>query len=558
MSSDIRLIQLNNYVRPKVEENKSKNWVLNGRNNDFYKYVIDRKNGSPTNSAILRSYSDLVYGQGLRSTNAQYNIEQWAKFKAILKTSDLRRIIDDFCLQGEATFQVVKAKNKIDLGAIYHLPVERTAPSIENDDEEIESYWYSRDWNKINKYKPEEFSAFGFSNDIIEIYKMKPYSAGNFYFGTPDYFAGLPYCEMEEEISNYYINHIKNGLSFGYIINIPDGRSLTPEEQDEIERKIKQKLTGSSNAGKFVLSFNGRDAEITVTPLQVNDAHKQWEYLTAESRQQIMTAHRVVSPMLFGIKDSTGFGNNADELDTAEAQLMKRVIKPKQDFIIDCLQEVLNAYGINLDLYFKPLTVQVAKVEMNSHVCCSDEKKKSDLDAFIDLGENEPEGYDLIDEIEVDYEEEEKLQLATTGTAIPNAKSEQDGEDFIVRYKYVGSTRGEREFCRKMVSAGKIYRKEDIISMGSRAVNPGWGPEGANTYSIWLYKGGGDCHHKWNRVIYLKKGVKVDVNSPLAEIISTSEARRRGMKIQTNDTLVSVEPRNMDYNGFLPTNKRFQ
>lgn len=558
MSSDIRLIQLNNYVRPKVEENKSKNWVLNGKNNDFYKYVIDRKNGSPTNSAILRSYSDLVYGQGLRATNAQYNIEQWAKFKAILKTSDLRRIIDDFCLQGEATFQVVKAKNKIDLGAIYHLPVERTAPSIENDDEEIESYWYCRDWNKINKYKPEEFSAFGFSNDIIEIYKMKPYSAGNFYFGTPDYFAGLPYCEMEEEISNYYINHIKNGLSFGYIINIPDGRSLTPEEQDEIERKIKQKLTGSSNAGKFVLSFNGRDAEITVTPLQVNDAHKQWEYLTAESRQQIMTAHRVVSPMLFGIKDSTGFGNNADELDTAEAQLMKRVIKPKQDFIIDCLQEVLNAYGINLDLYFKPLTEPVPTVQMNSHVCCSDEKKKSDLDAFIDLGENEPEGYDLIDEIEVDYEEEEKLQLATTGTAIPNAKSEQDGEDFIVRYKYVGSTRGEREFCRKMVSAGKIYRKEDIISMGSRAVNPGWGPEGANTYSIWLYKGGGDCHHKWNRVIYLKKGVKVDVNSPLAEIISTSEARRRGMKIQTNDTLVSVEPRNMDYNGFLPTNKRFQ
>ena len=85
---------------------------------------------------------------------------------------------------------------------------------------------------------------------------------------------------MEEEISNYYINHIKNGLSFGYIINIPDGNSLTPEEKDMLEAKIKNKLVGSSNAGKFVLSFNGRDAEITVTPLQVNDAHKQWEYLT--------------------------------------------------------------------------------------------------------------------------------------------------------------------------------------------------------------------------------------------------------------------------------------
>ena len=363
---------------------------------------------------------------------------------------------------------------------------------------------------------------------------------------------------MEEEIANYYINHIKNGLSFGYIINIPDGNSLSPEEKDILERKIKEKLTGSSNAGKFVLSFNGRDAEITVTPLQVNDAHKQWEYLTAESRQQIMTAHRVVSPMLFGIKDSTGFGNNADELDTAEAQLVKRVIAPKQQFIIDCLQEVLTAYDINLDLYFKPLT-DIQPVQMSSHVCCSDEKKKTELDAFIDLGENEDlDTYDLVDEIEVDYDEEEKLQLASTGTAIPNAKSSQDGKEFIVRYKYVGSTKGEREFCNKMVNASKIYRKEDIIAMGSKAVNPGWGANGANTYSIWLYKGGGDCHHKWNRVIYVKKGVKIDVNSPLAEIISTSEARRKGYKLETNDTLVSVEPRNMDYNGFLPTNKRFK
>ena len=559
--SDIRLIQLNNYIRPKIEENKSKGFVLNGKNNSFYQFVIDRRNGSPTNSAILRSYSDLVYGQGLRATNAQYNISDWTRLKTILKTSDLRKIIDDFCLQGEATFQVVKAKNKKDLGAIYHLPVERTAPSIENEEEEIESYWYCKDWTKQNKYIPEEFPSFGFSNKEIEIYKIKPYSAGQTYFASPDYFAGLPYCQMEEEIANYYINHIKNGLSFGYIINIPDGNSLTPEEKDELEFKIKTKLTGSSNAGKFVLSFNGRDAEITVTPLQVNDAHKQWEYLTAESRQQIMTAHRVVSPMLFGIKDSTGFGNNADELDTAEAQLIKRVIAPKQQFIIDCIQDVLRAYEINLDLYFKPLTEPIpqAQTQLNAHVCCSNEKKKTDLDAFIDLGEDEDlERYDLIDEIEVDYEEEEKLQLTSTGTAIPNAKSEQDGEDFIVRYKYVGSTRGEREFCRKMVSAGKIYRKEDIISMGSRAVNPGWGPEGANTYSIWLYKGGGDCHHKWNRVIYLKKGVKIDVNSPLAEIISTSEARRRGYKLETNDTKVSVEPRNMDYNGFLPTNKRFQ
>lgn len=527
---EIRLIQLNNYVRPKLEENKSKNWVLNGRNNSFYQYLIDRKNGSPTNSAIIQSYVDLIYGKGLSATNAFSNTQDWIRLKMILKSSELRKIISDFVLFNEFSLQVVKAKNKKDLGSILHLPKERVAPAIENDEEEIETYYYCRDWKFQNKYPPISYPAFATSKDEIEIYSAKPYSAGKVYFADPDYLAGLPYCEMEEEISNYYINHIKNGLSFGYIINIPDGNSMTPEEKDELEFKIKQKLTGSSNAGKFVLSFNGRDAEITVTPLTVNDAHKQWEYLTAESRQQIMTSHRVVSPMLFGIKDNTGFGNNAEELDTAEAQLIKRVIAPKQDFIIDVLKEILNEYEINLDLYFRPLTDVVPPVKLSSHVCCSDEKKKNDLDLFLEMGESEEmEGYELESVKPVDYDEEDKIELATsTGTAIPNAKSKFDTDFYAYRYRYAGNQSPEREFCQRMMSAKKIYRREDIEAMGEKNVNPGFGmhPTPNKPYSIWKYKGGGllsatftggTCKHYWEKLTYKKKGVKIDVKNPLNE-----------------------------------------
>jgi hypothetical protein len=519
---DIRLIQLNNYIRPKVEENKSRNWVLNGKNNSFYHYLINRYNGSPTNSAIINSYVDMIYGKGIGARNSYTNTQDWIRFKVLLKDSDLRRIVSDFVLFNEFSTQVIKAKNKKDLGAIKHLPKERVAPSIENDEEEIDFYWYCRDWSNINKFKPLEFPAFGTSNDEIEIYNGKPYKAGKTYFADPDYLAGLPYMEMEEEISNYYINHIKNGLSFGYIINIPDGNSLTEEEKDQLEFKIKQKLTGSSNAGKFVLSFNGRDAEITVTPLTVNDAHKQWEYLTSESRQQIMTSHRVVSPMLFGIKDNTGFGNNAEELDTAREQLIKYVIEPKQRFIIEALQEILEYYNINLELYFKPLK----EVE----VALSDEKKKTDLDEFLELGEDcDIDGYDLVGCKPVDYDEEDKITLSvSTGVAFPNAKSKYDTEFYLYRYRYAGNEAPERDFCRRMMGAGKIYRREDIEAMGEKNVNPGFGmhPTPNKPYSIWKYKGGGllsasftggTCKHYWEKLTYKKKGVKIDVNNPINE-----------------------------------------
>ena len=555
MSNDIRLITLNNYERPKILENKSKGWVTNGRNNEFYQYLIDRKNGSPTHSTILNSFNNLVYGNGISVKNVERNLSDFTKFKTILSNKDLRRIIADFNLFGEASMQIVRTKGG-DISAVYHLPKELVVPSIENEEGEITSYWFCKDWSNTNKNKPEEFSAFGTSKDAIEIYCIKPYSAGKNYFSDPDYISGISYAVAEEEISNLYINSIRNGLSAGYIINVPFGDNWDDEQKTIFENKIKQKLTGSTNASNFVLSFNGSDVKIDVTPFPVNDnIHKQWEYLTAESRQQLLTAHGVVSPMLFGIKDSTGLGNNADELDTAEAQLMKRVIAPKQRFILEALDDILNAYNINLNLYFIPLTeqTQTTDVAMSSHVCCSDEKKNLDTtvaDELISLGEEISEDWVLV-ESEI-ITSETNLEFASTGIAKPNVKSELDGEKFKSRLRYGGElSSNSREFCRKMVNANKLYRIEDIKAMSNKVVNEGWGANGANTYDILMYKGGGACRHYWVRETY---ELKADVNNPLAKQITPSEARKQGEILPKLDKKIYQKPNDMPNNGFL--NKR--
>ena len=88
-------------------------------------------------------------------------------------------------------------------------------------------------------------------------------------------------------------------------------------------------------------------------------------FLNENAIQKILTAHRATSPSLVGIISSSGFSNTADEMDMAEQQLMKRVIAPKQQYILDALQEILVAYDINLDLYFKPLT-EIVETPTNS------------------------------------------------------------------------------------------------------------------------------------------------------------------------------------------------
>ena len=531
--SDIRLLQFSNYVRPDVVEEKSKDWVLNGKKNSFYQYIIDRYNGSPTNAAIINSYIDLILGKGLIATNAKSNIQDWVKFRTLLSSRDLRRIIADFQLFGEASIQVVKNKGK-GLSGIYHIPKQYIAPQIENEDGEIEGYWYTKNWAKVNQNPPEYFPAFGTSNEAIEIMVIKPYKAGKNYYSDPDYLAGLPYAMAEEEIANYYVSHIENGLSFGYIINIPNGNSLSEDEKTIFERQIKNKLTGSSNAGKFVLSFNGVDAEITVTSIEVNDAHKQWEYLTNESRKQLLISHRVTSPMLFGIKDNTGLGNNADELDVAEAQLMKRVISPKQNYITMALEEILSHYGIVLDLEFKPLS-EVKSTSMVTEMSSD----KSEFDLLLEsYASDPPDGYELFKSEPIDF------------SAIQN--SEQDSKEYKIRYAYtVGTSKTpkgkSRQFCNKMVSlsdSGKVFRKEDIEAMSKQGINGEFAHSGGK-YDIFLYAGGVNCYHRWERRIFKKlkqKDGELYGGNAMQNTkeINVNQARREGAKIPKNDKDVSI------------------
>jgi len=561
MSDNIKLIQLNNYVKPEIKEEHGKDWVLNGKQNQYFKYVIDRYNGSSTNSAIINSFVERIYGKGINALNANKKPEEFLALLEIFPKRELRKIIADFKLQGNAAFQVIYSKSGKEVVKCYHIPVESLAPEKVNDDGEIEAYYYAYDWKKVTtKEKAERIPAFGFGGKK-EIFYIKPYKPGQFYFATPDYQAALQYAELEEEIANFSVNHIRNGLSLGQIINFNNGVP-SDEIQNKIKKKIDNTITGSSGS-RFIVAFNeSQENATTIDQISKDDASAEWHFWVNEARQQIITGHRVVSPMLFGIKDATGLGNNANEMEVANSLMEETVIRPYQEIILDAIDEILAVNKISLNLAFKPLNEMAEETvedeqEKEAEVQMSEKKNEipqSVADELVDLGEEvDLEEYDLIDEIEVDYSEEINLAV-NTGTARPNANSAQDGEDFIVRYRYVGNAAPEREFCKKMMSSDKVYRKEDIIQMGSKVVNSGWGPKGADQYSIWLYKGGGNCHHKWNRLIYLKKGASVDVNSPLANMISTSEARRKGYNIETNNTNVSIEPYKMDNKGFLPGN----
>jgi len=578
--SNIRFVNLSSYTTPVVKEQRGKEWVSYGDSNDYFQYLIDRYNGSATNNAIINGISELIYGKGLDATDSNRKPDQYAKMKSLFGKDCMRKVTSDFKMMGQCAFQVIYSKDHSKVTEVYHMPVESLRAEKCNDEGDIEAYYYAKDWGAVENKKetPIRIPAFGFSNEGIEILYIRPYRAGFYYYSPVDYQGGLPYAELEEEVANYHLNNIKNGMSPSMLINFNNGVP-TEEERYLIESRIGEKFSGTSNAGKFILAFNdNKEMAADITPVQLSDASDQYQFLADEAMRKLMVAHRVTSPMLLGIKDQSGLGNNADELKTASILFDNTVIRPMQETILDGVDKILAYNDISLNLYFKTLqplefqegvVVDQETMEEETGIKLSKQEPNDDhLDSMFNLldevGEviNEDE-WELVEESPVDYEAEDAMErmtkFASTGTAFPNAKSKQDGVTpegriYKVRYGYAPEKAGSnsREFCKKMIGAKKVYRKEDILEMGNRSVNAGFGPQGADTYDIWLYKGGARCHHFWMRKVFMAKegAVGVDAKNPNADI-SVNKAKREGAELEVNDKKVATRPVDMPNEGFL-------
>ena len=585
--NNFHVINLAKYEPPQVVESKREDWVTYGESNSYFTFLIDRYKNSTTNNAIINNISRLIYGRGLFALDANRKPNEYAQMMALFNQDCLRKLCFELKALGQCAIQVHYDKSHKKILKAYHIPVQLLAPEKCNKDGEIEAYYYSDNWEDTKKYAPKRISAFGFSNDEIEILYIKPYSLGMKYFSYVDYQGALSYALLEEEVSNYLINEVQNSFSGTKIVNFSNGVP-TPEMQDEISQQVLGKLTGSKGR-KVIVSFNDNpENKTTVEDIPLNDAPEHYTYLSEECLRKIMLGHNVTSPLLFGIASGNGFSSNADELRNSSILFDNMVIKPFQDLLIASLDRILAFNGISLKLAFRtlqPLEFTDVENAQNEEQVAEEtgtmlSKDSVIAQALIDLGEDEPENAILIDEFSVDYETDDKenetlskslkqsllskiVNLVSTGDARPNITSKQDdvidGVKFLTRYVYAGeTTEKSREFCKRMIQAKKIYRKEDIMNMSKQVVNEGWGPKGKDLYSIWFYKGGGNCHHRWNKRVYATfSGKAIDVNSKELKQIAVRKAEKLGYIVK-NDSKVSTLPKDMPFNGFLPTNKRFQ
>ena len=336
-----------------VEKETPKGWVTLGEANLFSDYLIDLYYSSPVHSALTMSIAFMIAGKEFKSNNpaAQREIDR-------LKLNSIRRPITlDAKMQGGYYLEIIWSVDRTTVAKINHLPYENVRLAVANDEDVIPGVYYSKDWNDIRKKKNiptfiPMFNPTTKSDEPSQVLFVGVMTPGSAYYPKPDYYSAINYIEITREISEFYRAFLSNGMAPSYFLHMNNGIP-DPEEQMAIRRNW-ETMMGAKKAGKVVFTFNesaDRAPRLDLVPM--SDADKQWMELSTQSRENILAAHRVTSPLLFGIRDAGGLGSNADEMKQAYRIFNKNIIEPYQQIVTDSIEEVFKAIGISADVYIE-------------------------------------------------------------------------------------------------------------------------------------------------------------------------------------------------------------
>jgi hypothetical protein len=547
----MELLKLKEYQERSYAEKPSNQGFVNyGDDNLFPQYLIDLYKSSATHNALCTSIAYMIFGDGVQADTleARLKIEEWGL------QDEVRKACLDLKIQGGFALEVVYSIDRSTIAKVRHCPFENIRTGEVDDKEKVNFYYYSKDWSD-KTCEPEVVRAFDPSDSVdypVQILYVKPFSPGSYYYPKPDYIGSIDYIELDKEIGKYHINNIKNGLAPSFTIHFKNGVPAQ-EERLRIRNDIERQLAGATNAGKFIVTYSDSpERKPDFEPFPLSDADKQYQFLSTEVSDKIMVGHRVVSSAMFGVKTAGQLGNT-QELEIASELFDRQVIKPYQRIVKSALESIFTAAGAPTLVSVEEVPpMEPVEVEMSEDV-----ELNLACDYLIEMGEEVDEEWELIDARRVDVETEATQDalwnFARVPSGKPQAKSDQDNELVKVRYAYMPKVTGKngnesRNFCKRMVAAGdRVWRKEDIDAASNRAVNPGWGPNGSDTYDLFLYHGGGSCQHFWERRTYLRKNnKKISVNR------ARKILREAGLEpLPTNDPRVAKPTREQTNRGFL-------
>lgn len=322
-------------------------WVRYGSDNLFPEFLQMLASRSALHGAIVRSKIDYAFGKGI--DDSEVNNASLSKHFITHPNGEesldeiYRKLIYDYVLYGSFAVNVIWSDDGTEIAQIYHTDIAKLRSGYADEKGRVNTYYYSNQWLKGGAQEVAEIPAFDTATrEGSQILYTKDYSPSSKYYALPSYIGALNSIATDCEITNFHLSHLKNGMSPSKLITFTEGEP-TEEEEKAIMSQIENLYTGSDNSGKFMLSFvNDPEHAPKVETLGADNLGDQFIQLEDSVLQQILSGHRVTSPLLVGIRSgNNGLGSNTDELYASYTLFYNTVIKPIQDRVLGVLNNIL-------------------------------------------------------------------------------------------------------------------------------------------------------------------------------------------------------------------------
>lgn len=354
MSDSVKMTSLTfkkDYIKPDEEKDRMLGFIKWGKKNDYPYFLIDLYNGSAWHQGIIKNKTYYIAGGGLEvvSGNMQPFIEnKYAEF-------DMNEIAEMLCNDYEmfGGFCAIGTWNRDGSRVAVWEHIDLDSVRV---DESERMYYISDDWTAMQqsaeKTNLRAIPALDMTNKtgkFIIYYKdpVKKTKKEKGIYPKPPYYGGITAIQTDVDISRFHMHEIANSFKGGTMISFTDGYPETQEEAENIKAQVKGRSQSVEDAGEIVITFSDtKDKAPIVQSLNGNDLDKRYETTENSVQQNILVAHSVVAPSLFGVAPDGSF-NAAETADLYEI-FKKTYVESRQkriEWMINYMAELSGFVG---------------------------------------------------------------------------------------------------------------------------------------------------------------------------------------------------------------------
>ncbi len=307
------------FQKPEEEKDRSLGFVKWGKKNDYPFFLVDLYNGSAYHQGIIKNKTHYIAGGGLQIVSGMlqpFIDNRWSDFDM---NEIAERLAFDQELFGGMAVKGTWNKEGTKVVMWEHIPIDVIRTSVDE-----RTYYISDDWTALNQ-SPEKTNlrilpAYDKDNrnGSFILYYKEPHLRTRKELGVypkPSYYGGITAIQTDVDISKFHMYELQNGFKSGTLINFPSGYPETTEELNRLKENVKGRSQSVEDAGEIILTFsNGKDEAPEVLSLNGNNLDQRYLATEKSVQQNILVAHAITSPQLFGVRQEGSF-NSAESMD---------------------------------------------------------------------------------------------------------------------------------------------------------------------------------------------------------------------------------------------------